>query len=113
MAVVNMTKDNRVRNGDVFISRPQTDQNDVEYYRCIYLDADSNYNRNKEINTDFLLVFNFENHYPKDNIIIKAGTGYIEQKQVIEAIKSKWSCECEVEFINNDRLIIQLSTNSK
>jgi len=85
----------------VFIVKLLTDQNITNFYRCIYLDNDEG--------GDKLLVFNFENHYPKDNIFISCGDGCVLKDLLIEAIKKKWQCDTEIEFIKNDNLLIKIS----
>jgi hypothetical protein len=106
MAVVSINEDDNVRNGDLLICRVHTDQHITEFYRCIYLDSDQC--KNNGLTKDILLVFNFENHYPKDNIFIEAGNGYIKRDVVIEAIKKKWDCETDIEYIENDNLVIHI-----
>jgi len=101
MAVMTYEENNYVKDGDVFIVKLLTDQNITMFYRCIYLDGNDG--------EDKLLVFNFENHYPKDNIFINCGVGCIIKDMVIVEIKKKWSCETEIEFIENDNLLIKLS----
>jgi len=101
MAVMTYGSKDYVQDGDVFIVRLLTDQNITNFYRCIYLDTNEGESR--------LLVFNFENHYPKDNIFIPCGDACVNKNVVIEAIKKKWDCGTEIEFIENDNLLINIS----
>jgi hypothetical protein len=102
MAVMTYEENNYVKDGDVFIVKLLTDQGITMFYRCIYLD-----DVNKGI--DNLLVFNFENHYPKDNIFIPCGEGLMNKNVVINAIKKRWQCDTEIEFIKNNNLMIKIS----
>jgi len=101
MAVITYEKSNYVKDGDVFIVKLLTNQDITNFYRCIYLD------NNKD--GDKLLVFNFENHYQKDNIFIPCGDGLLLKSTVIEAIKKNWNCGTEIEFIENENLLIKIS----
>jgi len=103
MAVMTYESNNYVKDGDVFVVKLLTDQGITNFYRCIYID------RKDEQEEDRLLVFNFENHYPKDNIFIPCGDGCVLKDLVIEEIKKKWSCDTEIEFIENDNLLIKIS----
>ena len=101
MAVVIYEEKSYVENGDVFIVKLLTDQNITNFYRCVYLDNGEG--------DDKLLIFNFENHYPKDNIFIPCGDGCVPKDLVIEEIKKKWQCDTAIEFIKNDNLLIKIS----
>jgi len=101
MAVMTIETKGYIENGDVFVVKLLTDQNITMFYRCIYLGSNEG--------EDKLLVFNFENHYPKDNIFIPCGDPAISKNIVIEAIKKNWDCEIEIEFIENDNLVIKIS----
>lgn len=105
MAVVTYETSNYVKDGDMFVVKLLTDQGITNFYRCIYID------RRNEQEEDRLLVFNFENHYPKDNIFIPCGDGLLLKSTVVEQIKSRWSCDTEIEFIKSDNLVIKISTN--
>lgn len=103
MAVMIYNARNYVENGDVFICKLLTDQNITMFYRCKYLDGNNG-------ESDKLLVFNFENHWPKDDIFIPCcGEGCISKDIIIEAIKKKWDCGTEFEFIKNNNLLINIS----
>lgn len=101
MAFMTYTAKDYVENGDVFVCKLLTDQNDAMFYRCIYLDSDNK-------GEDKLLIYNFENHYTKDNIFIPCGDSAVRKNIVIEAIKNKWNCDTEIEFIENDNLMISI-----
>lgn len=105
MAVVTFEDNNYVKDGDLFVCKLLTDQNNIMFYRCLYIDNNTDHDKED----DRLLVFNFENHYPKDNILIPCGVGQVNKIKVIEEIKKRWTCEIEIEFIKNDNLLIKLS----
>ena len=103
MAVVIYNSKDYVQDGDVFIVKLLTDQNITMFYRCIYLDDEGNKSNDK------LLIFNFENHWKKDNIFIPCGDACVKKDIIIEAIKKRWDCGTEIEFIENDNLVINIS----
>jgi hypothetical protein len=82
MAVVEYKEQNNVQSGDIFVCRLLTDQNITMFYRCIYFDIN-------DYENDKLLIYNFENHYPKDNIFIQCGNSYAKKEQVMKEIKKK------------------------